>query len=304
MKIEQYKAVGTRHHRRASALLHCLAGAALWVDLGFLTFVACYLNVPLLQPWRDWLGSSFAATVVVVILGQTWLMRHAAMSHNHGREVFFAAVTGLLVTTLAYLSAALVGYKVSRERDSLAADLNDDLDAYLETIRNSRRDLAGLAETGDTLKDKTFPDICNTAHEAADSCSADPFAIDSAELEEGIRRARQQRITSRKGTAHARHRRLDRAAQRRQGIRRKSSRQDRIGARHGQSDSALCARFGTRNAANWRLENRRHQPGNPGLRLPGACHFKWRIGPCPGVGRFRTAAGEVLLTTTPVDPAH
>ena len=56
--------------------------------MGFLTFVTYYLNVPLLEPWQDWLGWSFAATVVVVIiLGQTWLVRHAARSHNHAREV-------------------------------------------------------------------------------------------------------------------------------------------------------------------------------------------------------------------------
>ena len=83
--------------------------------------------------------------------------------------VFVAAVTGLLLPTLAYLGVALDGSKVSRERDSLAADLDDDLDAYLETISNSRRDLASVAEISDTLKDKTFPDICNTTQEAVDA---------------------------------------------------------------------------------------------------------------------------------------
>ena len=82
--------------------------------------------------------------------------------------VFVAAVTGLLLPTLAFLGVALDGSKVSRERDALAADLDDDLDAYLETISNSRRDLAGVAEIGDTLKDKTFPDICHTTQEAVD----------------------------------------------------------------------------------------------------------------------------------------
>ena len=40
---------------------------------------------------------------------------------------------------------------------------------YLEIIDNSRRDLASVAEIGDTLKDKTFPDICNTTQEAVDA---------------------------------------------------------------------------------------------------------------------------------------
>ena len=225
MKIDQDEAAGEPHNRRASPLLQRLASWAPWVEAaGFLTFVTYYLNVPLLQPWQDWLGWSFAMSVVlVIIVGQTWLVRHAAKSHNHAREaraddnrfeadeackrrswyvagtavtavaitsgmiwrgtaalgdasfgttavmIFVAAVTGLLLPTLAYLGIALDGSKVSRERDSLAADLDDDLDEYLETIDNSRRDLAGVAEIGDTLHDKTFPDICNTTQEAVDA---------------------------------------------------------------------------------------------------------------------------------------
>jgi hypothetical protein len=224
-KIEHDRAVGKYHHDRASVLLKRLATAAPWLEaVGFLTFVSYYLNVPLFQPWQDWFGWSFSATVVmVIILGQTWLVRHAAQDHNHAREAradgnrfeagwestrrnryialtavtaaaitsgmiwrgiaalgnatvgttaavaFLAIVTGLLLPTLAYLGVALDGSKVSRERDGLAADLDDDLDAYLETISNSRRDLAGVAETSDRLKYKTFPDICNTTQEAVDA---------------------------------------------------------------------------------------------------------------------------------------
>ena len=83
--------------------------------------------------------------------------------------VFLAAVTGLLLPTLAYLGIALDGSKVSRERDSLAADLDYDFDGYLEIISNSRRDLADVAEIGDTLMNKTFPDICHTTQETVDS---------------------------------------------------------------------------------------------------------------------------------------
>lgn len=225
MKIKRDQAAGKHHHHRASALLQRLATWAPWIEaVGFLTFITYYLNVPLLEPWQDWLGWSFAATVVVAImLGQTWLVRHAARSHNHAREaradgnrheaehgftrrnwylgltavtaaaitsgmiwrgvaalgnasigttvvlVFVAAVTGLLLPTLAFLGVALDGSKVSRERDGLAAELDDDLDEYLETISSSRRDLAGVAETGGMLQDKTFPDICNTTQEAVDT---------------------------------------------------------------------------------------------------------------------------------------
>jgi len=224
LKIKRDEDAGKHHHHRTSALLQRLVVWVPWMEAaGFLTFITYYLNVPLLQPWQDWLGWSFAAIVVVaIILGQTWLVRHAARSHNHAREahadhnrleaeqgftrrnrylwvtavtavaitsgmiwrgiaalgspspgttaviVFIAAVTGLLLPTLAYLGIALDGSKVSRERDSLAAELDDDLDAYLETISTSRRNLARAADIGVTLKDKTFPDICNTTQETVD----------------------------------------------------------------------------------------------------------------------------------------
>src|SRR5438067_1405355 len=85
--LTQDEAAGKHHHRRASRVFQ---RAAIWAPLvetaGFLTFVTYYLNVPLLQPWQDWLGWSFATTVVlVIILGQTWLVRHAGRSHNHAR---------------------------------------------------------------------------------------------------------------------------------------------------------------------------------------------------------------------------
>jgi hypothetical protein len=225
VKIDHDEAAGKHHHRPVSSIFKHVATWAPWVEAaGFLTFVTYYLNVPLLEPWQDWLGWSFAATVVlVIIVGQTWLARHAASSHNHAREahadgnryqaaqgftrrngylaatavtaaaitggmiwrgtaalgnasfgttalmIFLAAATGLLLPTLMYLVIALDGSRVSRERDSLAADLDDDLNEYLEIIDNSRRGLADIAEIGETLKKKTFPDICSTTQEAVDT---------------------------------------------------------------------------------------------------------------------------------------
>jgi hypothetical protein len=222
--IEWDEAAGLHHHRRASPWLRRLAALAPWVEaVGFLTFMAYYLNVPVFQPWLDWLGWSFGATAVTVItVGQAWLVRHAAVEHNYAREaranghrhqaenglarrnrfaaltaataaaitsgmiwrglaalgtaspgtdavvVFTAAVTGLLLPVIAYLGVALDGSRVSRERDSLAADLDNDLEAYLKAVSDSRRDLARVAEIGGTLKDKTFPDICATTQEAVD----------------------------------------------------------------------------------------------------------------------------------------
>ena len=253
--IEGAEAAGKHHHRRASRLLQRLATWAPWVEaLGFLTFITYYLNVPVLEPWQDWLGWSFGATAVLVItVGQTWLVRHAARSHNHAREaaandrrhqaeagyvrrnwflvltaatavaitsgmiwrgvaalgdasfgttavmIFVAALTGVLLPTLGYLGVAFDGSKVSRERDSLVADLDDDLESYLATISESRRDLADAADIGDALKDKTFPDICNTTQEAVDEIyefygivrlqigglSADPPAKTSKTIQHG-----------------------------------------------------------------------------------------------------------------------
>jgi len=222
MKIEQTEVAG-KHHRRANGLLQRHAILVPWVveAAGFLTFVGYYLNLPLLQPWRDWLGWGLAVTVVVgIIVGQTWLVRHIARSHDHAREaraarngreaergftrrnryigltavtavaitsgviwrgtaalgdasvgttavtVFVAAVTGLFLLNPTCLGTPLDGPKISRERDNLAANLDDSLKAYLETIDSSRRDLAKVVETGPILTKKTFPDICNTALEA------------------------------------------------------------------------------------------------------------------------------------------
>jgi hypothetical protein len=82
--------------------------------------------------------------------------------------ILIATISGLLLPTLTFLGVAFDGSKVSRERDSLVSDLDDDLDRYLETISNSRRDLADVAAIGDTLKTKTFPDICDGTQEAVD----------------------------------------------------------------------------------------------------------------------------------------
>jgi len=87
-KIKRDQDIGKHHHHRASPLLQRLATWAPWIEaVGFLTFITYYLNVPLLEPWLDWLGWSFAVTVVVaIILGQSWLVRQSAENQNHARE--------------------------------------------------------------------------------------------------------------------------------------------------------------------------------------------------------------------------
>jgi hypothetical protein len=182
------------------------------------------VNVPILAPWTDWLGWTFAMSIVVfIILGQTTQVHHAAASHNHAREafadgnrheaergfsrrnrhiglagivalaitsamvlrgiaalgdaglvttlvmVFLAATTGLVMPSLTFLGSAFDGSRVSRERDSLVTDLNDDLGSYTEAIENRRRDLAAVGEIRDTLNAKTYPDICNAVQEIVDA---------------------------------------------------------------------------------------------------------------------------------------
>jgi hypothetical protein len=87
-KIEQDTKNGRNYHQRAHPVLRGVGRGSPWVEaVGFLAFVTYYLDVPLLQPWTDWFSSTFAMAIVsIVILGQTWLVNHAAIAHNWGRE--------------------------------------------------------------------------------------------------------------------------------------------------------------------------------------------------------------------------
>ena len=120
---------------------------------------------------RNWYlaGSVVAAAAITsgMILRGTTALGDASVGTSVVM-VFLAAVTGMLMPTLAYLGTALDGSKVSRERDSLAADLDEDLEDYNAMIDISRRDLAAVAEIRDTINGKTLPDICNTVQETVD----------------------------------------------------------------------------------------------------------------------------------------
>ncbi|TCC56522.1 hypothetical protein E0H73_33135 [Kribbella pittospori] len=88
-RVEADRADGYRHHDRAPAWLRFISHVAPWAEaLGFLAFLTYYLNVPIVSPWRDWMGWTFSLILVVyIMLGQTWLVDHAARAHNHAREV-------------------------------------------------------------------------------------------------------------------------------------------------------------------------------------------------------------------------
>ena len=110
-------------------------------------------------------------TAVAVTCGMIWRGVATLGAASFGVTavmVFVAAVSGLLLPTLTFLGRRFDGSRVSRERDSLVAQLDDDLERYQATISNGRRDLADAAAIGDTLKGRTFPDICNTTQEAVD----------------------------------------------------------------------------------------------------------------------------------------
>lgn len=218
-KIEADVLVGKAHHRRTGRTLMTVGRWAPWIEaVGFLAFVTYYLNVPLLSPWDDWLGWTFAVSVVAfVILGQTWLVHHAAVNHNHGREevaeenrheadaartrrnwylaaggvvasaitsgmilrgtvalgearigttavmVFLAAVTGLLMPTLAYLAVALDGSRLSRERDGLAEGLDEDLDEHVVYRNETKQELAFAADVKAEILHKVLPETCAAA---------------------------------------------------------------------------------------------------------------------------------------------
>lgn len=224
-RIERHEQRGMAHHRRVARWLKAIAPWMPWGELvGYLFFVSYFLDVPLFEPWVD-LGAWSLAMVVVVatILGQRWLVYHAATSHNHGREAiaegngqeaddamrrrnlylaaaaitatssitagmvlrgvitlgmvgwdvtaFMVAVAvsaGVLMPTLAYLATALDGSKVSRERDSLIDDLNDDLDDHVAILEECHRGLAAVEQTGQTLVRRTFPAVCNDVQDVVD----------------------------------------------------------------------------------------------------------------------------------------
>lgn len=214
-RVERERASGLRHHDRAPAWLRAISVAAPWAEaLGFLAFLTYYLNVPILTPWDDWMGWTFSLILVLyIILGQTWLVDHAARAHNHAREaeadgqkhhaetsrrqrfwyltvtglvavgittaliergldslgdaepavtvvmVMLALTTGLLMPTLTFLGKALDGSKVSRERDALSNDLDDDRDHYEEMMKQIRTDLSLAKDIDHELVEKTVPSI-------------------------------------------------------------------------------------------------------------------------------------------------
>ena len=82
--------------------------------------------------------------------------------------VFLAVLTGMLMPMVSYLSIARDGSKVSRERDRVAADLDNDRGTFLEAMEDCRRAVASVAEIRDTLKTKDLPDVCNIVQETVD----------------------------------------------------------------------------------------------------------------------------------------
>jgi hypothetical protein len=223
--IEAGYAAGKTHHRPSNIWLKRIGGWAPWVEaVGLFAFLTYYLNVPLLQPWEDWLGWTFAVTVVVfAILGQTWLAHHAALSHNQAREAtaenhrqhaeaartrrtryllgaaviaiaitggmilrglaalgdvslgtsivmaLLAAVTGLLMPTMAYLAIALDGSRISRERDSLVAGLDQDFTGQTDYKTGAQGNLDLVTETVHVVTQKLLPDICASVQATVDT---------------------------------------------------------------------------------------------------------------------------------------
>lgn len=187
-RIEGDRDSGLRHHDRVPPALRSIAAWAPWAEAGgFFAFAAYFLNVPILEPWLDWMGWSFAVVLVAgICLVLAWSIHHAADAHNHAREqkaerqsheaersrrnrliygaiavvaaggitfgmiergltalqgesilvtavlIALAAITGLLLPVLTFWGRAFDGSKVSRERDAMTGDLDEDFDEYLD----------------------------------------------------------------------------------------------------------------------------------------------------------------------------
>jgi hypothetical protein len=227
-RVEADRAAGHRHHDRVPRWLRLISHIAPWAEaLGFLAFLTYYLNVPIVSPWQDWMGWTFSLILTVyIMLGQTWLVDHAARAHNHAREaqadgqkhhagtsrrhrlgylqatatvaigittaliergldalgqaetavtvvmVMLAVTTGLLMPTLAFLGKALDGSKVSRERDALSEDLDEDRQQYDELIEEAEADLAVARSLDRELVEKVVPAILRDAQHVVDEARA------------------------------------------------------------------------------------------------------------------------------------
>lgn len=82
--------------------------------------------------------------------------------------VALAALTGILMPSIAFLAIALDGSTVSRERDALAVALDEDLDADLTSRSQVKQDLDEVAELRDSLNKRTLPNICSAVQETVD----------------------------------------------------------------------------------------------------------------------------------------
>lgn len=117
----------------------------------------------------------FVALAAVAALGVTagLILRGIAVVAGAGTAVlgllvFLAVLAGLLMPTISYLAVARDGSTVSRERDSVVADLDDDLDAWHGHVQDCRGALAGIAEIRDTVLLKDLPAICDAVQDAVD----------------------------------------------------------------------------------------------------------------------------------------
>jgi|GEM_PF-2248905 len=82
--------------------------------------------------------------------------------------VFLATLTGLLMPMLSYLATALDGSKISRERDSIAQQLDADLDAQAELKDEAAKQLDAYRYVRATVQEKHFLSICHAVQAAVD----------------------------------------------------------------------------------------------------------------------------------------
>lgn len=88
--------------------------------------------------------------------------------------VFLAVVTGLLMPILAYLATALDGSKVSRERDSIARQLDEDFAAQTALKEVAADRLEAYRDGRATALEKQLPAICNAVQMSVDEAHV-PF---------------------------------------------------------------------------------------------------------------------------------
>lgn len=121
---------------------------------------------------RNWYLISAVAAAAAITLGMVLRGTNTLGSDASLATIVFmvavAIVSGVIMPVLAYLAEALDGSKVSRERDDVAASLDENLESYNAAIDHNKVCLGDVLEDYDILRSKVLPNICDQVQTTVD----------------------------------------------------------------------------------------------------------------------------------------